>query len=160
MRAGPVTLRCSDTCGGLVSLLLFHLRYSTSQPAWRRTPHGQSRYPRDWHPVLKAVARLNFLWEHVTPDDLVAFLDVCRDMGCQPGAPLSVDVLVVIFAAHTLKWPPAVRQWSQLVRGRPPTDARGVMALYRDVLSWCDGKDWPRGHRQSVGIPLIQYIHI
>ena len=66
------------------------------------TPRGRAKFPKGWSLVLKAVVRLNFLWEHVCPDDLVAALEVCRGMGCQPGAPLSVAKLVVIFVAHTV----------------------------------------------------------
>ena len=40
------------------------------------TPHGVSEYPGDWSDELKAVARMNFLWEHVTPEDVTALLEV------------------------------------------------------------------------------------
>ncbi|CAK0804486.1 unnamed protein product, partial [Prorocentrum cordatum] len=117
-----------DLCGG--RWCYAHREFATPKPSQYVTPTGLSKYPEDWSDVLKAVARMNFLWEHVTPEDLTALLEVCRDVGCQPGAPLSVASLVTAFVAHTLKWPPAARHQKTLVALRPPTGPSEAMRLH------------------------------
>ena len=106
--------------------------------------------------MWKVVVRLNYLFQHLDPEDNVAFQEVCMAYN-EPKAGSRMDPigLVILVIVHALKWPPVVRYFSKtdvlqdLLWRRPLSHAIMssllVDALY-DAVTWCDQKRFTNMH--------------
>jgi hypothetical protein len=106
--------------------------------------HGVFPYGETWGIPLRIAAKWACVLEQLQPDDGVAYVRFflfVKTLSSDSG--MSAMALALLFLAHTMKWPPAVNYFEELLRSRWPSTAEDLRALYRQVVEFCDGKDWP-----------------
>lgn len=125
-------------------------------------PSGTRSFERDWSLRLRAIARMSFLFPHIEPADLTELMSLiirCRLLSAwRAGDAITSVLFAIVFIGHLIKWPPAVRQWSELNKNVLETksvSAELLVSRLRALLRWCDGKRWPAMFERMNAVGLM-----
>ena len=111
------------------------------------TAQGSRSFEVADSPAWKVVCRLNFLHKLLEPDDNVAWQEICRLFNApEVGNPMDPIGVVILVLAHALKWPPVVRHFRDILKGRMSPSSLGLATAailvdaFYEAIVWADGK--------------------
>ena len=118
-----------------------------------------------WPPSLQVTAILGWAFQQCQPLDYLRWLEFFAEI-CWPVAGQAVDpeILVWLFAANALKWPPVIAVFANARQGEAPKsteEGQGeapksteekILSAIMSCLAWADGRPLARMHaRMSSG---------
>ena len=113
------------------------------KPNQYAVPSGVHSLGKSWPPVVRTLARLAHILPFCFPTDASVLVDFIDEFDMlKLGEPFQPKHFAWLFMAHLAKWPPAVLQWSRILRRCNPSTAVEIVEQFRELIRWCHRADW------------------